>query len=161
VGAKGCDMGKIGAESIGQYAEAECGSQDQGGVVAVHVGEEEMIRLYGISCHQQTACGDPMETLGTFEDGGTGEAAFGAAVTHDEAGNTAFYKVLIQIGEEPPQALVGPAAGVREQVDEGIEDDEVSINPVDRFEEEGKILWEREGAITRRVGGVLGVVDVR
>jgi hypothetical protein len=130
-------------------------------VVAVNVGEEEMIRLYGISGHEETACGDPVETLGAFEDGGTGEAAFGAAVAHDEAGDAAFYEVLIEIGEEPPQALVGPAAGVGEQVDERIEDDEVGVHSVDCFKEAGKILGEREGAITRGVRGVLGVMDVR
>jgi hypothetical protein len=130
-------------------------------MVTVDVGEQEMIRLHRISCHEETAGGDPLETLGAFEGGGTGEAAFGPAVAHDEAGDAAFYEVLIEISEQTPQALVGPAAGVGEQVDEGVEDDEIGVDLVDCFKEEGKILWEREGAITGKVRGVLGVVDVR
>jgi hypothetical protein len=161
MGTKGGDVRKIRVERVGQYVEGERGSQGQGGVVGVHVGEQEMIRLHGISCHEETACGDPLETFGTFEDGGTGEAAFGPTVAHDEAGDAAFEQVLIEIGEETAQASVGPAAGVGEQVDEGIEDDEMGVHPVDRFEEEGKILWEREGAMTRRVRGVFRVIDVR
>jgi hypothetical protein len=161
MGTRGGDTRKIRVESIGQYAEGKRGSQGQGGVVTVNVGEQELIRLHGISCHEEMACGDPVETLGAFEGGGTGEAAFGAAVAYDEAGDAAFYEVLIEIGEQLPQALVCPAAGVGEQVDEGIEDDQMSFDPVDSFEEARKILWESEGAIPRWVRGVVGVMDVR
>ena len=88
-----------------------------------------------------------METFGAFEDGGTGEATFGTAVTYDEASDAAFDQVLIEIGEQLTEALVGPAAGVGEQVDEGIEDDEMGVDAVDRFKEAGKIFWEGEGAM--------------
>jgi hypothetical protein len=37
----------------------------------------------------------------------------------------------------------------------------MGVHPVDCLEEAGKILWEGEGAIKRRVRGVLGVMDVR
>ena len=76
----------------------------------MNVGKQEMIRLHGISGHQETACGNMQETFGAFEDGGTGEAAFGAAVAHDETGDAAFDQMLIEIGEQLTQALVGPAA---------------------------------------------------
>jgi hypothetical protein len=108
-----------------------------------------MIRLHGISGHEETTCGNTQEPFGAFEDGGTGEAAFGAAVAHDEAGDAAFEEVLIEVGEELAQALVGPAAGIGEHVDEGVEDDEIGLDPVDSFKQAGKILWEREGTLAR------------
>jgi hypothetical protein len=157
--AKAGDVRKIRVERVGQYAQAQ--RRGQGSVVAVNVGQQEMIRLHGISGHEETTCGNTQETFGTFEDGGTGEAAFGAAVAHDEAGDAAFYEVLIEIGEQLTEALVGPAAGVGEQVDEGIEDDERGVHPVDGRKEARKILREREGAMTGGVRGVVGVMDVR
>jgi hypothetical protein len=155
------DVRKIRVGRRGQYAQAQRGGEAQGRVVGVNVGQEEMVRLHGISCHEQTTCSDCLETLGAFQDGGTGETAFGAAIAHDETGNAAFETVLIEIGEQLTQALVGPTAGARQQVDEGIEDDEMGFDPVDCFKEAGKVLWEREGAIPRWVRGVVGVMDVR
>lgn len=49
------------------------------------------------------------EALGAFEDGGTGQAATGSAVADKEAGDVAFYEVLVKIGEEVVEALVSPA----------------------------------------------------
>ena len=161
VGTEAGDVRKVRVVRVGQYAEGKRGGETQGRVVAVNVGEQEMIRLHGISCHEETTCGDTQEAFGAFQGGGTGEAAFGAAVAHDEAGDAAFETVLIEIGEQLTEALVGPAAGVREQVDEGIEDDEMGVDPVNCFKEAGKILWEREGAMARGMRGVVGVMDVR
>ena len=73
------------------------------------VAEEETVRLEWVGGKEQATGGDSEEVVGTFESGGSGMAAFGAAGAGEEAGDVAFDEVLVEVGEEVGEALVGVA----------------------------------------------------
>ena len=54
--------------------------------------------------------GDGGEVFGTFKDGWAGVSAFGMTMAGDEAGDVVFDEVLVKVGEETSEMLVGAAA---------------------------------------------------
>jgi hypothetical protein len=73
------------------------------------VGEQEGGGLHGVTGEQELAGCDREETPGAFEERGSGPTASGGAVTDKQAGETAFGQVLIEIGEQVSETLIGPA----------------------------------------------------
>jgi hypothetical protein len=62
------------------------------------VAQEETMGLEGIGGKQETADGDGVEVVGSFEDGWLGKTTFSMTVAGDEAGDVAFDKVLVEVG---------------------------------------------------------------
>ena len=52
MGAKGGHVRKVWVVRVGLDVEGERGGEAQGRVVTVNVGQQEMIRMHGISCHE-------------------------------------------------------------------------------------------------------------
>ncbi len=153
------DVRKVGI--IRERLDLEDKGWGEGRMDIRYVAQKELVGLHRMVGEQQTADGVSQEAFGAFADGGTGVAAFGRTVANKEAGDVVFDQVLIEIGEETPDALVGPAVGVGEEIDERVEDDKTSVDAFNRFKEAGKILRKGEGTIAGWVRGVFGVLDVR
>ena len=124
------------------------------------MAQQEVIGLDGVRGNEETANGDGGEVVGAFEDGGSGVSAFGGAVADEEAGDVVLDEALVEGGEVVAETVVGATLLVREEVDEGIEDDEAGVGALDGIEEEGKVFGEGEGAVVGGVGigGRCGVV---
>jgi len=73
-------------------------------VATESVTEEETIRLHRIRGQQETADRSEKEEVRTFEEGRSGQAAFGRTISDKETGDIALYKALIEIGEQMGEA---------------------------------------------------------
>jgi hypothetical protein len=132
-----------------QNVEDESGSESR--VAREGVAQEEAIGLEGVMSKQETTDSDGEEAPGAFEGRGSGVTAFSRTAANKQAGDVACDQALIEIGKQMGEALVGPATVVREQVDEGIENDETCVDPFDGVFEAGKVQRESEGTVA---GGV-------
>jgi hypothetical protein len=153
------DVGEIGIGGQGLDVEGECGGE--GAVLVEGMAEQDVLGLHGIGGEQEMAGGDGGKVVGFFERGGLGMAAFGATVAQEEAGDAVVDEEMVEIGEQVAETLFGVTVVTREQVDEGIEDDEAGVDTFDSGEEVGEVFGEGEDA---RFGGrevrVLGKVRV-
>ena len=131
------------------YVELERGNE--GGVTTESVAEEDVVGLHGGGGQEDATGRVGGEVVGALQDGWAGVAAFGVTGTGDEAGDGVFDAVLVEIGEEVTETLVGPALVAREEADEGVEDDEFGVDALDGLREEWEVLWEREGTIAWKV----------
>ena len=104
------DVGKVGM--VWQGLDVEFESWGKGGMTIEGVAEEETIGLEWIGGKKQTADGNGGEVVGFFEGGGSGVTAFGTAMAGEETGDVTFDEMLVEIGEEMGEALVGPAVVV-------------------------------------------------
>ena len=118
-----------------------------------------MRKREGIRCEKEMADGLPAEAVGAFEDRGTSLATFGRTVANEEAGDVACNEVQPQVIKEVSETIVGPAAVVGKEIDEGIKNDEAGVDAVDGFKEAGKIMRERKGTIAGGVGCSCRVMD--
>jgi hypothetical protein len=132
---------------------------ESGGTLGV--GQKEVRGIDGIRRKEQPTGSDAQKALGAFQDGGAGVATFSRTVANKQASHVAFDQMLIEVSKEMTQALVGPAAGVGEQIDERVENDETGVHAFNSFKETGQILGEGEGTIARWMRGFFGVLDVR
>ncbi len=101
------------------------------------------------------------EVVGFFERGGLGVAAFGATVAQDKAGDAVVDEEMVEIGEQVAETLFGITVVTREQMDEGIEDDEAGVDAFNGGKEVGEIFRDGEDAcFGGREVRVLGKVGI-
>ncbi len=133
----------------------------EGAVLVEGMAEQDVRGLHGIGGEQEMADGGGGKVVGFFERGGLGMAAFGATVAQEEAGDAVVDEEMVEIGEQVAETLFGVTVVTREQMDEGIEDDEFGVDAFDSGEEVGEVFGDGEDArVGRREVRVLGKMGI-
>jgi hypothetical protein len=105
VGTQDTDVRKVGM--VWQGLDAEDEGRGEGRVAIAGVAQEKAVGLHGVGGKEETADGDGGEMVGLFKSGWSGLFALGPTMAGEEAGDVAFDKALVEIGEQVREVLVG------------------------------------------------------